>query len=293
MKFKQTGVVEQTIPSMESLSDSIEDICVIDFTELESMESIISDCQILYSNIEKYGITDPVMDLVGGTLQEWNINITDKDKCLEDLAERIKEGARKIWEFIVRIYEKIRDWVNEQLVKFNRERLINLKKKLSGKRLDQYTDATGLIPSKYVNSIIQLGNTKVSSVTTSVWGFLKGLNAVIKLGTIDQNAGTLELDQKFIDACDDIKLSVKGYSSIDNVLDDSIRMIDAYGGLIKFSNECVAYAKKVASSANVKDNDEAESFKLVSKLISKLMPYIAKSVRSASRIAVKLDKATN
>ena len=154
MKFKSnTPVSAHDIESIEIAFESL------DFTEMEQAQELLEDLTVLNQNIEKFGITEPVMHLVGGTLEAMDISIASKEACLEGLGDKIKEGAKKVWEMIIKVYERIRDYIKGLIGKFNKEKFNELKDKFKGQKVDtNEIDATNLIPSKYIKTIIDLAN---------------------------------------------------------------------------------------------------------------------------------------
>lgn len=89
------------------IDDVLEDMTGVMNMDLEEAVEHLDDLEILYNNIEKFGITEPVMHLVGGTLESMGVSITEKEACLEGLKEGLKEAGKRVWEVIVKIFTKI------------------------------------------------------------------------------------------------------------------------------------------------------------------------------------------
>ena len=106
MKFKLESkstvqdLVVEDIASVEALMNTL------DTSSLDQAFEELSDLQMLQQNIEKFGITEPVMDLVGGTLQGMNIRIDDKDACLEGLVQSIAEIMKTVIDKIIEFIDK-------------------------------------------------------------------------------------------------------------------------------------------------------------------------------------------
>jgi len=131
MKFKLESnstvqdLVVEDIASVEALMNTL------DTSSLDQAFEELNDLQMLQQNIEKFGITEPVMDLVGGTLQSMNIRIDDKDACLEGLGEAIKNAGSAIYEFVKKIIDKIIGFIKSVLDKFTGKKLKDAENKIS------------------------------------------------------------------------------------------------------------------------------------------------------------------
>ena len=123
MKFKLESnstvqdLVVEDIASVEELMNTL------DTSSLDQAFEELNDLQMLQQNIEKFGITEPVMDLVGGTLQSMDIRIDDKDACLEGLGDAIKTAGKAVYEFVKKILDKIVTAIKTILGVYTRERL--------------------------------------------------------------------------------------------------------------------------------------------------------------------------
>ena len=104
MKFKSNNTNNVSPVCIE---DVLEDMSGVMNMDLEEAVEHLDDLEILYNNIEKFGITEPVMHLVGGTLESMGVSITEKEACLEGLKEGLKEAGKRVWEAIVKIFTKI------------------------------------------------------------------------------------------------------------------------------------------------------------------------------------------
>jgi hypothetical protein len=104
MKFKSNNVNNVSPVCIDDILEDMEGVMSMD---LEEAVEHLDDLEILYNNIEKFGITEPVMHLVGGTLESMGVSITEKAACLEGLKEGLKEAGKRVWEVIVKIFTKI------------------------------------------------------------------------------------------------------------------------------------------------------------------------------------------
>lgn len=112
MKFKQHYVSDAPV-SLEEFTDINKAFLALDPTDVVSAEAFLEDLHHLEDNIERFGITEPVMHLIGGTLQEWDICITDKEKCLEGLGETIGKAAHAVFDAIRKFIKKIVTFIAE------------------------------------------------------------------------------------------------------------------------------------------------------------------------------------
>lgn len=103
MKFAVKS--KQITPS--DLKDLDVKVTNIDFADLDDAQETLNELIHLEQNITKYGCSDPVMDLIGGTLESWSISIHDKEACLEGLGEKIANAAKAVWKFIAELIGKI------------------------------------------------------------------------------------------------------------------------------------------------------------------------------------------
>ena len=156
MKFKSnTPVTAQDLELAEVQFESL------DFTEMDKAQELLEDLTVLNQNIEKFGITEPVMHLVGGTLEAMDISIASKEACLEGLGDKMKEAGKKIWEFIINLFKKIRDFVKAWLDKGAKKSIEvynGVKEKFSN------VNAEGLLPKDAIAKVKEFARTAPNSV---------------------------------------------------------------------------------------------------------------------------------
>lgn len=292
MKFKSNVKVTQEAPV--NFEDLMQDMDNVLNMELEEAVEHLEDLTILEQNISKYGVTEPVMHLVGGTLESWSIDISNKEACLEGLGDKIKEGAKKVWEIIVKIYEKIRDYIKGMLDRYNKKRIDALKAKVSGMKLDMDIDATGLIPAKYIKSILFFKNlTFVKSDDTrnpSIAERFKAMSSFLTLAGSNDEEPEVSVKQKFIDECKDPRLSSKGYTSVDQLFDSVDQLSEAYASLYDFAEESFKEVNRLRLTSDGKiDKLKAESMRVCARVINAVLPYIRKSIGVTIEYFEELD----
>lgn len=106
MKFTTGRIVQ--VADLKSIDQKINDL---DFTDLDKAQESLDDITMLHANIMKYGCSEPVIDLIGGTLESWQISITDKEACLEGLVEKAKKIGKAIWDAIVAAIKRIIEFI--------------------------------------------------------------------------------------------------------------------------------------------------------------------------------------
>ena len=280
MKFKSDKDVTMAPVNFEDIVNELDNVLNM---ELEQAVEHLDDLEILHANIEKYGITEPVMHLVGGTLESMSISIADKESCLEGLKEGLKEAGKKVWEVIVKIYERIRDYIKGILDRYNKKRIDALKSKVKGMKLDADIDVTGLIPAKYIKSILFFQNvTFVKSDDTrklTIAERFKGISSVLSLIGANDEELEVSVKQKFIDECNDPRLSSKGYTSVDQLMDSVDQLCAAYTSLYDFAEESIKEANRITLVSDGKiDKLKAEGMRGIARIIRAILPYISKSI---------------
>ena len=281
MKFKSNVKVTQEAPV--NFEDLIQDMDNVLNMELEEAVEHLEDLTILEQNISKYGVTEPVMHLVGGTLESWSIDISNKEACLEGIGDKLKEAGKKVWEMIIKIYEKIRDYIKGVLDRYNKKRIDALKAKVKGMKLDADIDVTGLIPAKYIKSILFFkGLTFVKTDSTrklSIAEKFKGVSSFLTLVGSNDEEPEISVKQKFIDECNDPRLSSKGYTSVDQLMDSVDQLTEAYSSLYDFAEEGFREANKLRlTSDGTIDKFKAEGMRVNARVINAVLPYIRKSI---------------
>ena len=291
MKFKSNVKVTQEAPV--NFEDLMQDMDNILNMELEEAVEHLEDLTILEQNISKYGVTEPVMHLVGGTLESWSIDISNKEACLEGIGDKLKEAGKKVWEMIIKIYEKIRDYIKGMIAKFNKEKFNELKDKFKGQKVNtNEIDATNLIPEKYVKLIHEFASEVERNVghDATLWA-----RAYPELLTIT-DGGTIEVNEKFDAAVRDAKFSTKGYSDLSKMYEISAGFMDDMSKIDEAATFCVTEASKhlkVIASGNGRPIDDRmqKGYLATGKVITKLSPYCLRSAAAATSIGGQAAKS--
>ena len=288
MKFKSNVKVTQEAPV--NFEDLMQDMDNVLNMELEEAVEHLEDLTILEQNISKYGVTEPVMHLVGGTLESMSISIADKESCLEGLKEGLKEAGKKVWEVIVKIYEKIRDYVKGFIAKFNKEKFDELEDKFKGEKVNtNELDATDLIPYKYIKYIIDFANDAEHDVGHDAEAWAR---AYPELLVVHDTYG-VHINAKFDKEVIESKFSSKGYSDLSMMFAVSSQLIDAMGKIEKAAEFCI---KQSNIYLKLHENGQANSklykgYRDTGKAISKLIPYCLRSATVANNIGKQAAKS--
>lgn len=196
MKFKSNNVNNE---SPVCIDDVLEDMTGVVNMDLEEVIEHLDDLEILYNNIEKFGITEPVMHLVGGTLESMGVSITEKEACLEGLKEGLKEAGKRVWEAIVKIFTKIIELITggkaEALIKRCDELL---------KELDLKIDAEHAVAIGDLSGILEPADTKGIGEVVMGWSdfehidkYLNRYDSVVKYGSGDEIVYDSDVEQAF------------------------------------------------------------------------------------------------
>lgn len=291
MKFKSNVKVTQEAPV--NFEDLMQDMDNVLNMELEEAVEHLEDLTILEQNISKYGVTEPVMHLVGGTLESWSIDISNKEACLEGLGDKIKEGAKKVWEVIVKIYEKIRDYIKGMIAKFNKEKFNELKDKFKGQKVDTNAiDATNLIPAKYIKLIHEFASEVEKNVGHDAALWARAYPELLTIG----DGGAIEVNEKFDADVRDAKFSTKGYSDLSKMYEISAGFMDDMERINGATTFCVTEASKhlkAIASGNGRPIDDRmqKGYLATGKVIGKLSPYCLRSAAAATSIGSQAAKS--
>lgn len=79
----------------------------IDWSDYSQLDEQLNDLLALEQNFQKFGMTDAVMELVGPSLEAWNIKLDSIDACMESMWDKVKEVSKKIWDAIVAAIHRI------------------------------------------------------------------------------------------------------------------------------------------------------------------------------------------
>lgn len=283
MKFKSNVKVTQEAPV--NFEDLMQDMDNVLNMELEEAVEHLEDLTILEQNISKYGVTEPVMHLVGGTLESWSIDISNKEVCLEGIGDKLKEAGKKVWETIVKIFKKIREYIKGFMSKFGKDKLTELEKDAKDVKMDPGADnAAGLIPSKYIDKIFKVARSMDRHAKGPVdWDELEPT-------LFEKNeAGVLDLAKKFLDEINVDDLSSKGYTDLAAMVKAQVTIADSVDLFEKTAGFCEREAgrqlkasqSEYASPINERLRNE---YTELCKVINKLTSVCTKSIRVCNAI---------
>lgn len=303
MKFKLESnstvqdLVVEDIASVEALMNAL------DTSSLDQAFEELNDLQMLQQNIEKFGITEPVMDLVGGTLQSMNIHIDDKDACLEDLKETAKQVGKKIWEIVLKIFRKIMEFLNADAFSGMERKINKLRERATlvaeGHFLpstpipwDLTNDDTLVISLKEFNSIAALAdNFYLSGDNNRIFNekALAGICRIDRIGGIEFVNKTMtvgELASQFKDCDKLLELALRQV--------DFLRMFKTTAE--KFEKAAASFAKLQGKyvgklpTANHLEVDVAGRFRIAANVMTKLVARLMKSInRSCEFVHMRIN----
>lgn len=157
MKFKvepNVSVVDQTPPE--------DPITSADIQCLDKALEELSDLLVLRENIEKYGITEQVMDLIGGTLESMNIRTDNADACLEGIGESISNGVKTVFAFMRKIIDKIIQFITDCFNRRDAQERKELERKLKELEkvpVEERIPCTGIPEKEPLQHCIMIGKT--------------------------------------------------------------------------------------------------------------------------------------
>ena len=248
MKFKSNLKSEAPV-DFSALEQDINTLLNVDLCEAaENLDDLV----LLHANIEKYGITEPVMDLIGGTLESWNISIQNKEACLEGLGEKLKEGSKKVWEFIKQLVDKIITFIKG---------IIN---KHDPKKAEENATEAGKKPAQFGVGVKCTG-IPTKTVLTDLIGVCDDLDKdanvnpkiiadTYKLIFTLNDAGSLDIAeelQKSLSSEDERDFKGKGYSKASEVIkmagSDVLKALKQAEGVCEFLKKDIANQEKAAN----------------------------------------------
>lgn len=286
MKFKSNVKVTQEAPV--NFEDLMQDMDNVLNMELEEAVEHLEDLTILEQNISKYGVTEPVMHLVGGTLESWSIDISNKEACLEGIGDKLKEAGEKVWEMILKIFEKVKEYIKKFMSKFSKDKLVKLEEEVKGEKADnKETNATGLIPASYIDPICKVA----ASMDRNVKGAAEWDEKAPKLFERNE-AGNIGLARKFMEEIGDDNLASKGYSDLAAMVHDNVKLADSVELLEKVSDFCVKEAErqlKASQSQYASPINERlrKEYTELGKLVTSLASACTRSIRICNEICRK------
>lgn len=272
MKFKSnTPVTAQDLELAEVQFESL------DFTEMDKAQELLEDLTVLNQNIEKFGITEPVMHLVGGTLEAMDISIASKEACLEGLGDKMKEAGKKIWEFIINLFKKIRDFVKAWLDKGAKKSIEvynGVKEKFSN------VNAEGLLPKDAISKVKEFARTAPNTVKNTSIDIANSAKGLFERG-VD---GAISVGKSVKDAITGVFANKKGYTDKDELARETIGLIEQMESLQKTADACIAEAEKESKSDAEGSQERAKHFQQLGKATSAVISMIAKHVAAAKRV---------
>ena len=157
MKFK----VEQNVAVADQTS-SEDPITSADIQCLDKALEELNDLLVLRENIEKYGITEQVMDLIGGTLESMNIRTDNADACLEGIGESISNGVKTVFAFMRKIIDKIIQFITDCFNRRDAQERKELEQKLKELEkvpVEERIPCTGIPEKQPLQQCIMIGKT--------------------------------------------------------------------------------------------------------------------------------------
>jgi len=229
MKFKSNLKSEAPV-DFSALEQDINTLLNVNLCEAaENLDDLV----LLHANIEKYGITEPVMDLIGGTLESWNISIQNKEACLEGLGDKLKEGSKKVWEFIKQLVDKIITFIKGIINKHDpkeAKEISDTVKKFQDKGLT--ISMQGIPDKKFMKDIADFASG--NDVDWSGEHMVKMHKLLFKIN----DAGNIEISDELVASMDDAESNYKkkGYSTPQDVIQTT--MIEADSSVKKIGKLC-------------------------------------------------------
>ncbi len=252
MKFKSNLKSEAPV-DFSALEQDINTLLNVDLCEaVENLDDLV----LLHANIEKYGITEPVMDLIGGTLESWNISIQNKEACLEGLGDKLKEGSKKVWEFIKQIIDKIRLFIKKLINGRNPEqekKIVDLVKQNEKKGSEISCD--GIPHLKIMKDLIELSKDSYQDVNSSTEIWAKSYPSIFKLG----DSGQLEISDEITTSMNDTESDYKkkGYSTPHDVV--LMCVFNTSEAMKRIDNVCDFLLKEVATYSGDLDGKDSSA----------------------------------
>ena len=226
------------------------------------------------------------MHLVGGTLESWSIDISNKEACLEGIGDKLKEAGKKVWEMILKIFEKVRDYIKGFMSKFSKDKLVKLEEEVKGEKVDtKEIKAHGIVPSKYIDTICKVA----ASMDRNVKGAAEWDEKAPELFERNEIGG-IRIARKFFDECaDDGDLASKGYSNLEAIVHDNVKLADSVELLEKVSDFCAKEAErqlKASQSQYAMPINERlrKEYTELGKLVTSLASACTRSIRICNEI---------
>lgn len=288
MKFKSNKDVTMVPVNFEDIVNELDNVLNM---ELEQAVEHLDDLEILHANIEKYGITEPVMHLVGGTLESMSISITDKESCLEGLKEGLKEAGKKVWEVIVKIYEKIVEVITgDKFFRLERHlKDLGTKRNIMSKKVVSECVMSGIIDKKHldvINAIVTYPNEKSS---------YKDEKVCRRPGVLNYKC---DVTDEFIDETMRDSNSCKGYNTLGDVHAGAMKLINIGRASATNAKRYIGMARTNEIFVGIAGTEQRQIAAMLQKLTSIVLKSIvnmAKLIDSESKIpeGVERVKAEN
>lgn len=288
MKFKSDKDVTMAPVNFEDIVNELDNVLNM---ELEQAVEHLDDLEILHANIEKYGITEPVMHLVGGTLESMSISIADKESCLEGLKEGLKEAGKKVWEVIVKIFEKIVEVITgDKFLRLERHlKDLGTKRNIMSKQVVSECVMSGIIDKKHldvINAIVAYPNEKSS---------YKDEKVCRRPGVLNYACGVTD---EFIDETMKDSNSGKGYNTLGDVHAGAMKLINIGRTSATNAKRYIGMARTKEIFEGIDGTEQRQIAAMLQKLTSIVLKSIvnmAKLIDSESKIpeGVERVKAEN
>ena len=283
MKFKSNLKSEAPV-DFSALEQDINTLLNVDLSEAtENLDDLV----LLYANIAKYGITEPVMDLIGGTLESWNISIQNKEACLEGLGETIKNAGRNVWEMILKIYRKISDFIKSLISKKTKDDLENDKKILDENKLgttklksdSKDKDASGIIPKNNMKDVEWFVRSMIKETRIFRLGFTAEVNRDFLV--FEENKTVIK--ENILSAIDDTNMSKKGYSDAKSLLDADWSIVESIESLSRYMDKTIDDIDYMEKNGTT-DHDLYKVYKDDAQLISTIIRICHRHLNASRRI---------
>lgn len=258
MKFKSNVKVTQEAPV--NFEDLMQDMDNVLNMELEEAVEHLEDLTILEQNISKYGITEPVMHLVGGTLESWSVDISNKEVCLEGIGGKLKEAGEKVWEIIVKIFERIIEFLTGDKFKGLGRRCDSIKQKYApslDKKVVKECVMNGIIPKAMI---------------TKIEAYVKSPREKSEL--VNGDSFDLKLKDDVVESISKDADDGKGYQTL-------AAMLEGAKSLVAIGDTTARKAKDWLDAARRREWGEgkaATEFREFAKIMNQLVQIIAKSI---------------
>jgi hypothetical protein len=200
------------------------------------------------------------MHLVGGTLVSWSIDISNKEVCLEGIGDKLKEAGEKVWEVIVKIFERIVEFLTGDKFKSLGRRCDSIKQKYApslDKKVIKECVMSGIIPKAMI---------------TKIEAYVKSPREKSEL--VNNDYLDLKLKDDVIESIRKDADDGKGYQTLE-------AMLDGAKSLVGIGDITARKAKDWLSAARRREWSEgkaANEFRAFAAMMNQLVQIITKSI---------------